>query len=61
MWHWQRGRMRIEAERLMRRHSIRAIAGRRFRPCTSDSRHDLPIVPNLLRYDFPAARPTWFT
>ncbi len=32
-------------ERLMRRHGIRALAGRRFRPCTTDSRHDLPIAP----------------
>jgi transposase InsO family protein len=32
----------------MRRHGIRALAGRRFRPCTTDSRHYLPIAPNLL-------------
>jgi len=31
-------------ERLMRHHGIRALAGRRFRPCTTDSRHDLPIA-----------------
>ena len=41
----------------MRRHGIRALAGRRFRPCTTDSRHDLPIAPNLLKQDFSAARP----
>ena len=35
--------------RLMRRHGIRALAGRRFRPCTTDSRHYLPIAPNLLK------------
>jgi hypothetical protein len=34
--------------RLLRRHGIRALAGRRFRPCTTDSRHHLPIAPNLL-------------
>ncbi|MFC6741768.1 IS3 family transposase [Methylobacterium tardum] len=44
-------------ERLMRRHGIRALAGRRFRPCTTDSRYDLPIAPNLLRQNFSAARP----
>ncbi len=26
-------------------------------PCTTDSRHDLPIAPNLLKQDFSAARP----
>ena len=44
-------------ERLMRAHGIRALAGRRFRPCTTDSRHDLPIAPNLLRQRFSAAVP----
>jgi putative transposase len=43
--------------RLMRRHSIRALAGRRFRPCTTDSRHYLPIAPNLLNQKFVAAAP----
>ena len=38
------GRMasRGRVARLMRRHGIRALAGRRFKPCTTDSRHDLP-------------------
>ena len=47
----------------MRRHGIRALAGRRFRPCTTDSRHDLPIAPNLLKQLFSAARPNtvWLT
>jgi transposase InsO family protein len=48
---------RGRVERLMRRHGIRALAGRRFRPCTTDSRHDLPVAPNLLKQDFSAARP----
>ena len=43
--------------RLMRRHGIRALAGRRFRPCTTDSRHHLPIAPNLLKQEFVAAAP----
>ena len=43
--------------RLMRRHGIRALAGRRFRLCTTDSRHTLPIAPNLLNQDFVAAAP----
>ena len=41
----------------MRRHGIRALAGRRFRPCTTDSRHHLPIAPNLLKQRFSAALP----
>jgi transposase InsO family protein len=48
---------RGRVERLMRQHGIRALAGRRFRPCTTDSRHDLPIAPNLLKQLFSAARP----
>jgi putative transposase len=43
--------------RLMRRHGIRALAGRRFRPCTTDSRHHLPIAPNLLKRAFVASAP----
>ena len=41
----------------MRRHGIRALAGRRFRPCTTDSRHYLPVAPNLLRQEFVASAP----
>ena len=48
---------RGRVERLMRQHGVRALAGRRFRPCTTDSRHDLPIAPNLLKQNFSAARP----
>jgi putative transposase len=44
-------------ERLMRRHGIRALARRRFRPATTDSRHDWPIAPNLLRQQFMAPAP----
>jgi len=40
---------RGRVERLMRRHGIRALARRRFRPTTTDSRHALPIAPNLLQ------------
>jgi transposase InsO family protein len=48
---------RGRVERLMRCHGIRALAGRRFRPCTTDSRHDLPIAPNLVKQQFSAALP----
>ena len=53
------GRMtsRGRVARLMRRHGIRALAGRRFRPCTTDSRHSLPIAPNLLKQKFVVAAP----
>ena len=43
--------------RLMRCHGIRALAGRRFKPCTTDSRHYLLIAPNLLNQEFVAAAP----
>lgn len=48
---------RGRVERLTRRHGVRALAGRRFRPCTTDSHHSLPIAPNLLRQEFVAAAP----
>jgi transposase InsO family protein len=52
---------RGRVERLMRRHRIRALAGRRFRPCTTDNRHYLPIAPNLLaqRFTAPAPNRVW--
>ncbi|GJE12085.1 IS3 family transposase ISMdi5 [Methylobacterium longum] len=40
---------RGRVERLMRRHGIRVLVGRRFRPCTTDSRYEFPIAPNLLK------------
>lgn len=52
-----RGCSRGRVERLMRRHGIRALAGRRFRPCTTDSRHILPVAPNLLAQRFVAPAP----
>lgn len=48
---------RGRVERLMRRHGIRGIAARRFRPVTTDSRHGLPIAPDLLGQDFQAPVP----
>ena len=48
---------RVRVERLMRAHGTRALAGRRFRPCTTQSRHDLPIAPNPLKQEFSAAVP----
>jgi len=41
----------------MRHHGIRAVASRRFRPCTTDSRHGLPIAPNLLKQAFSVSAP----
>ena len=52
-----RSTSRGRVERLMRRYGIRALAGRRFRPCTTDSRHNLPIAPNLLKQEFSASVP----
>jgi putative transposase len=47
---------RGRVERLMRHHGIRAMP-RRFRVCTTDSRHDLPVAPNWLAQNFAALRP----
>lgn len=52
-----RGCSRRQVERLIRRHGIRAVAGRQFQPCTTDSRHVLAIAPNLLGQCFTATRP----
>jgi hypothetical protein len=53
------GRMasRGRVARLMRRHAIRALAGRRSKPRTTDSRHHLPVAPNLLKQDFSGSVP----
>lgn len=48
---------RGSVERLMRRHRIRALAGRRFLPWTTESRHYLPIAPSLLSQRFVANAP----
>jgi putative transposase len=49
---------RGRVERLMRRHDIRVLAGHRFRPRTTDSRHSLPVAPNLLAQRFVAPAPS---
>lgn len=51
------GCSRGRVARLMRAHGIRAVAGRRFRPTTTDSRHSLPVAPSLLEQNFRAAVP----
>jgi putative transposase len=43
--------------RLMREMGLAARRGRRRAPRTTDSRHDLPVAPNLLDRDFAAERP----
>jgi putative transposase len=49
------GRRRIE--RLMRQMGLSARRRRRGVPQTTDSRHDLPVAPNLLGRNFAAERP----
>ena len=44
-------------QRSMRRHGIRALAGRRLRPCTTDSRHFLPVAPSSLVQRFISSAP----
>ena len=48
---------RKRIERVMRRHGIRAQSPRRYRVCTTDSKHSLPVAPNLLAQNFIADRP----
>ena len=40
----------------MQRHGIKARGKRKF-VVTTDSKHDLPIAPNLLAHDFSPAAP----
>lgn len=51
---YRAGKARVE--RLMREHHIRARHKRRWK-ATTDSRHDLPVAPNLIARDFSPARP----
>jgi putative transposase len=48
---------RKRIERMMRRHGIRAQGPRRYRVCTTDSKHALPIAANLLEQNFRVGRP----
>ena len=48
---------RRRIERLMHEMRLSARQGRRRTPRTTDSRHDLPIAPNLLARNFTAERP----
>jgi putative transposase len=52
-----RGASRGRIERLMHRHGIRAIMAPPRRVRTTDSRHGLPIAPNLIARNFTAAAP----
>jgi transposase InsO family protein len=49
------GKLRVQ--RLMQKHGIQARGKRRFRVVTTDSRHDLPIAPNVLDRKFIVAAP----
>jgi putative transposase len=44
-------------ERVMRRHGSRARSPRRYRVCTTDSKHSLPVAPNVLAQRFVADPP----
>ena len=65
MWRELRRRgVRAGKERVrlaMQRHGIQARGKRRFRVATTDSRHTLPIAPNLLDRNFTVEKPntTW--
>ena len=48
---------RKRVERVMRQHGIRARTPRRYRVCTTDSKHSLPVAANLLEQNFVADRP----
>ena len=49
------GKQRVQ--RLMQKHGIQARGKRKFRVTTTDSRHSLPIAPNVLDRNFTVAAP----
>jgi len=49
------GRHRVA--RLMKRNGIRARQARKFRPATTDSKHTLPVAPNVLDRQFTVDHP----
>lgn len=49
------GRKRVE--RLMRENDIRAKSAKKFKPTTTDSKHNLPVAPNLLDRKFERGQP----
>jgi len=48
---------KLRVQRLMQKHGIQARGKRKFRVTTTDSRHELPIAPNLLDRIFTVAEP----
>ncbi|MBI3329580.1 MAG: IS3 family transposase [Nitrospinae bacterium] len=55
------GRKRVE--RLMSENGIRAKQGKKYKPKTTDSRHNLPVAQNILNRQFARERPNeaWVT
>ena len=49
------GKQRVQ--RLMQKHGIQARGKRKFRVTTTDSKHNLPIAPNVLDRNFTVAAP----
>lgn len=49
------GKLRVQ--RAMQREAIRGRGKRRFRVCTTDSNHALPVAPNLLARQFTVSAP----
>jgi putative transposase len=49
------GKQRVQ--RLMKKHGIHARGKRKFRVTTTDSKHNLPIAPNVLDRNFTVAEP----
>jgi transposase InsO family protein len=49
------GKQRVQ--RLMQKHGIHARGKRKFKVVTTDSKHNLPIAPNLLNRNFTPAAP----
>lgn len=49
--------------KLMRQASVRSKIGRKYVPCTTDSKHDFPVAENRLNRDFAAQAPNrrWVT
>ena len=54
---WPRIWRQLRVQRLMQKHGIQARGKRKFRVATTDSKHGLPIAPNVLDRKFTVAAP----
>jgi putative transposase len=48
---------RNRVARIMRKEGLVSVHKKKFRPCTTNSKHRLPVAPNVIKQDFSATKP----